>query len=63
MYSAEEEAMKIRVCGSNAKFGTVIVKGTPKKYTSIVTDPKQSRSDAIVVLKGDIRKIKYNPPS
>jgi hypothetical protein len=63
MYSAEEEAMKIRVNGNNAKFGVVIVKGSPKKYTSMVTDPKNSRADAIVVAKGDIRKIKYNPPA
>lgn len=62
MYSAEEEARRIRVHGTNAKFGTVIVNGVPKRYTSIVLDPSQSNTDAILVIKGDIRKIKYNPP-
>ena len=58
VYSAEEEALKEKVHGRNAKFGTVIVRGVPKRYTSILTDLKDSRPDAIVVTKGDIRKIK-----
>jgi hypothetical protein len=62
IYSAEEEALKIKVHGPNASFGTVSVRGIPKRYTSIVRDPKESKSDAIIVTKGDIRKIKYTPP-
>lgn len=62
VYSAEEEALRIKIHGTNASFGTVIVRGVPKRYTSIVTDPKDSKPDAIVIIKGDIRKIKYTPP-
>lgn len=62
VYSAEEEALRQKVHGANATFGTVSVKGVPKRYTSIVRDPAQSKSDAIIVHKGDIRKIKYTPP-
>ena len=63
VYSAEEEAMKIKLYGNNASFGTVSVRGVPKRYTSIVSDISQSKPDAVVVIKGDIRKIKYTPPS
>lgn len=59
MYSAEEETMLSKVHGANMKLGNVIVKGIPKQYTSIVTNPDDSKADAIVVTKGDIRKIKY----
>ena len=62
VYSAEEEALKIKVHGANATFGTVSVRGVPKRYTSIVRDPNESKPDAIVLIKGDIRKIKYTPP-
>ena len=62
IYSAEEENLKQKVHGANASFGTVSVRGVPKRYTSIVRDPKESKSDAIVLIKGDIRKIKYTPP-
>ncbi len=62
VYSAEEEAMKIKVHGQNATFGTVNVKGVNKRYTSIVRDPKDAKSDALILTKGDIRKIKYVPP-
>ena len=62
IYSAEEEALRQKVHGINATFGTVSVRGIPKRYTSIVRDPNQSKSDAIVLIKGDIRKIKYTPP-
>ena len=63
IYSAEEEELRKKVHGSNASFGTVIVRGIPKRYTSIVTDPNKSKADALVVIKGDIRKIKYTPPT
>lgn len=63
IYSAEEEAIRKQIHGSSASFGTVIVNGVAKKYTSIVTDPKRSKPDAIIVAKGNIHKIKYIPPS
>ena len=63
VYSAEEEQRKIRVHGSNASFGTVICKGVPKRYTSIATTTEELPTDALVLIKGDIRKIKYTPPS
>lgn len=63
VYSAEEEALRIKVHGVNASFGTVVVRGVPKRYTSIVADLNDTKPDAIVITKGDIRKIKYNPPT
>jgi hypothetical protein len=63
VYSSEEEALKTKIHGADASFGTVIVRGVPKRYTSIVTDLSKTRADALVVIKGDIRKIKYTPPS
>lgn len=62
VYSAEEETLRQKVHGKNVKFGTVVVKGIPKRYTSIVTNMEDAPSDAIVLIKGDIRKISYNPP-
>lgn len=59
VYSAEEEALRIKIHGRNATFGTVMVNGSPKRYTSIVADMSKARSDAIVVIKGDIRKLNY----
>lgn len=63
VYSAEEEQLRQKVHGDNATFGTVIVRGVPKRYTSIVADMNNTRPDSLVVCKGDIRKIKYIPPS
>ena len=62
VYSAEEEALRQKVNGVNAKFGTVVVKGVPKRYTSIVTSMDDAKPDALLLIKGDIRKIKYTPP-
>lgn len=62
VYSAEEEALRQKINGVNAKFGTVIVKGVPKRYTSIVAAMQDAKPDALVLIKGDIRKIKYTPP-
>jgi hypothetical protein len=62
IYSAEEESLMIKTLGNDAAFGTVSVRGVPKRYTSIVKDPSATKSDAIVLIKGDIRKIKYTPP-
>lgn len=63
VYSSEEEALRIKLHGVNASFGEVIVNGVAKKYTSIVKDMKDSKPDSVLVTKGDIRKIKYTPPS
>lgn len=63
IYSAEEENLKRKIHGDNAQFGIVVVHGIPKRYTSIVTDPSTTKADALIVCKGDIRKIKYTPPS
>ena len=62
IYSAEEENLRKKIHGPNASFGTVIVNGIPKRYTSIVTDPKNSKTDAIVVAKGNISKVKFTSP-
>ena len=62
VFSSEEEALKQQIHGNNASFGTVIVRGVAKRYTSIVSDMSNAKSDAIIITKGDIRKIKYNPP-
>ena len=62
IYSSEEESLRMQLHGNNVSFGTVIVRGIPKRYTSIVTDLKDTKPDAIVVIKGDIRKINYTPP-
>ena len=63
VYSDEEKTLKQKVHGQNASFGTVIVRGTPKTYTSIVTDLKDAKPDSIIITQGDIRKIRYTPPS
>lgn len=63
VYSAAEEERKMKVHGKNASFGTVICKGVPKRYTSIVTSMNDAPTDALVLIKGDIRKIKYTPPN
>lgn len=41
-------------------FGTVIVRGTKKTYTDIVTDRKYIRyPDSRILIEGDIRSIKH----
>ena len=62
VYSAEEETLRIKIHGENADFGTVSVSGVPKRYTSIVSSMDNAKPDAIIVHKGDIRKIKYTVP-
>lgn len=45
------------------KLGTVIVNGVAKNYTEIVTDmSKVKYPDATLVIKGDIRRIKFTSP-
>lgn len=63
VYSTQEEERIRKYHGHKAELGTVMVKGIPKKYTSIITDMSQSASDSIIVTQGDIRKIRYTPLS
>ena len=45
-------------------FGTVVVNGVPKVYTEIVTSMERCKyPDAILIAKGDIRKMKFTNPS
>ena len=62
VYSSEEESLRMKLYGNNAKFGTVNVRGVSKRYTSILSDMNNAKSDAIIVTKGDIRRIKYTAP-
>jgi len=62
IYSAEEEALRKKIYGNNASFGTITVNGIPKRYTSIVTDLTTTKADAIVQWQGDLRKAKYTAP-
>ena len=63
IFSKEQMRRKKDIEGKNAKFGTVIVKGSSKTYTEIVRRITPSLpSDYEIVIIGDIRKIKYFPP-
>ncbi len=63
IFSKEQMKRKQEIEGKNAKFGTVIVKGSSKIYTEIVRKLNPSLpSDYEIVISGDIRKIKYFPP-
>nr|DAY22597.1 MAG TPA: hypothetical protein [Caudoviricetes sp.] len=62
VYSGEEAKRHTKVYGANATLGTVVVKGVSKEYTSIVTNLDGIEPDAIVITKGDIRRIKYTDP-
>ena len=63
IFSKEQMKRKKEIEGKNAKFGTVIVKGSSKVYTEIVRRITPSLpSDYEIVIIGDIRKIKYFPP-
>ena len=45
---------------NKVKFGTVIVNGVPHIYTEMIPTGRQSRyPDARVLIKGDIRKLKF----
>jgi hypothetical protein len=63
IYSDSEHKRMQNVYGANYTPGTVVVRGVAKPYTSIVSDPTKMSTDAIVVTKGDIRKIKYSEPT
>lgn len=63
VYSAEEEALRQKIHGPNVDFGNVIVRGVSKRYTSILTSMNDAKPDSILLIKGDIRKIKYTAPT
>jgi len=63
IFSKEQMNKKKEIEGKNAKFGTVVVKGSSKVYTEIVRKINSNLpSDYEIVTSGDIRKIKYFPP-
>lgn len=63
IFSKEQMKRKKEIEGKNAKFGTVIVKGSRKVYTEIVRKLNNNLpSDYEIIISGDIRKIKYFPP-
>lgn len=61
VYSAKEAERLREVHGPNIKLGTVSVRGVLKEYTSMILDVNSMPSDGIVILKGDIRRVKYTP--
>lgn len=49
--------------GRKFAFGKVIINGIPKIYTDkLVSMDKAVFADSILLIKGDIRKIKYTEP-
>lgn len=63
IFSKEQMKRKKEIEGKNAKFGTVIVKGSSKPYTEIIRSINPNLpSDYEIITSGDIRKIKYFPP-
>lgn len=42
--------------------GTVLVVGSIKQFTEILKEPNSRFSDAIIVTKGELEKIKYTEP-
>ena len=63
IFSKEQMKRKKEIEGKNARFGTVIVKGSSKIYTEIVRNLNGNLpSDYEIIVSGDIRKIKYFPP-
>ena len=63
IFSKEQMKRKKEIEGKNAKFGTVVVKGSNKVYTEIVRSINSNLpSDYEIITSGDIRRIKYFPP-
>lgn len=63
IFSKEQMKRKKEIEGKNAKFGTVVVKGSSKVYTEIVRNINSNLpSDYEIITSGDIRRIKYFPP-
>lgn len=53
-----------KISGTKPTFGQVIVRGIPRVYTDIVRSRDNIRyADSIVLIEGDITKIKYSNPS
>lgn len=49
--------------GKKPKFGTVIINGVPRIYTDVVVSMDKVRyADSTLLVKGDIRTIKYTEP-
>ena len=63
VYSAAEAERLRKIHGQNVTSGTVSVRGVLKEYTSIILDSKDMPADGVIILKGDIRRIKYTPIS
>jgi len=61
VYSEQEADLFHKAHGINATLGDVVVNGIAKKYTSIVLNMDEAKSDAILLVKGDIRKIRHTP--
>lgn len=63
IFSKEQAKRKKEIEGKNARFGTVVVKGSNKTYTEILRNLNGNLpSDYEIIISGDIRKIKYFPP-
>ena len=62
-----QKQMDIRKKAENGpKFGTVVVNGIPKPCTDIILSPNQNDKlfpDSVVLIEGDIRKLKFTNPS
>lgn len=63
IYSKEHMELMTNIAkkrGKTITLGTVIVNGSPKKYTDIVSSPSATRyTDAVVVTSGILGNIKY----
>ena len=67
IFSREQQKKRIEIetkLGKSTVFGTVIVNGSSKIYTDIVLNMDDCRhADSILVIMGDVRKLKYTDPS
>lgn len=65
VFSQTQADEKKSIEGKSTKFGSVIVNGVSKQYTSIALDLDQVRQrypDAKKLIEGDIRHIRYTEP-
>lgn len=67
VFSKEQHDKRIEIenkMGKKPRFGTVIVNGASKVYTDIVTNMSKCKyPDSILLIEGDIRRIKHTNPS
>ena len=70
VYSRTQADEMINLSKSNSiannkfKLGTVVVNGSNREYTEIVNSLDKARyPDAILVIKGDIRKLHFTEPN